>query len=108
MSKIQKLTEADRSVVLASVKAILDGGLIDDEELTTRLGVDREELQEAANFIEGGVVSADPEVVDLAVNNSLVEISFGIPQTDEELAARFGISRKAVNATLDNWNALSE
>ena len=103
---LEKLSNEEKEIVFSSLRAILNGGFIDDE-FQTRVGVEREELESIVLTHPNLDDSTQRSNVAIAINNCLNEVCNGIKFSQDEWSRWFGVSRVEVEAVYEKWRALS-
>jgi hypothetical protein len=102
---LAKLSDSDRQIILQCLNAILKGRFLEGE-FHTRLGIEREELEQ--------VVAAYPHIDDsddnsnaaLAINNCLNEVCHRINFSNREWSQWFTVDRSEVDKVYRRWAIL--
>ena len=95
------LTETERLIIFQCMQLILESDLLENAEFQTRLGIDRQELRQ--------VIATWPQLDDVnttsnanvAMNNCLNEVCYGIDVDDDTLQYRYGIHRQTAKQVYD-------
>lgn len=82
--------------ILRCINAIAGGNLIDDDEIQTRIGVDREALKQVASRWSFAPHADDGYVA----SNCMNEVANGLPLSEADIFALVGLTREGVRRVL--------
>ena len=99
----ERLSEKDKRIVRECMNAIVDGPFLDDFEFETRIGVDREEMRRILRTYPDLEDDNDESPTAICINNSLNEVSYGLPFSDDEWSAWFTVTRSEIQEVYKAW-----
>ena len=101
---LMNLPDEDKEAVLQCMRAIAESQLIEDWEIHTRLGLNRETLRAVVSRwpnIDDSVVDSDAY---LAINNCMNEICHGVHIPTEEWDKWFTMTRAQILDSYRKWS----
>lgn len=99
----KSLSDEDKVAILQCMKAIAESQLIEDWELQTRLGLNREDLRAVISRwpnIDDSVTNSD---AFLAINNCMNEICNGVYVPPEEWNKWFTMTKSEILKSYHKW-----
>ena len=100
----EKLKDREKRTIYASLEFVSRSGFIDDFEFQTRIGISPEELNEIIK-LSPMFDDTDP-LIELAINNCLNEVCYGLEITETEWEKWFDVSHDEIKSIFSKWAKL--
>lgn len=94
---------SDSKIILQCMKCLLESEYIDSNEMKSRMGLSKEELKAKIIHWPNQPITISDALYQVAINNSLNEVSNGISINDSEWHSWFSCTRKDVESVYSRW-----
>lgn len=103
---VKQMTDSDKAVILQCLEYIYVSDEVEEPEFRTRLGITRPEMKSIIDKwpdVEDASTWSDAE---LAINNSMVEVCYGIDIATDRWARSFSVPKSEVERIYKRWSTM--